>query len=97
MVLSISSSLEYRSIQVNDIPAENILAEKAQAFDTHITPLFEDLSKYENFLCQIEAALNDVESHLSDDERLGPRLCGQSFTAADIALVACCLGYISLD
>ena len=85
MILSISSSLKCRSIQVNDIPAGKVLAQKAQAFDTHIRPLFEDLTMYENFLCQIEATLDEVESHLSNDERLGPWLCGPTFTAADIS------------
>lgn len=86
LISSLSSNLRRQSIEVSDIPAGKVLAEKAEAFDKHIRPIFEDVKLYENILSQVEATLDEVESELSSDNRMGPWLCGATFTAADISL-----------
>ena len=51
--MNVSSNLKSTSDEVADIPAGKILAEKANAFDKHIKPMFEDLEKYEAFLSKV--------------------------------------------
>ena len=52
--MNVSSNLKSTSDEVADIPAGKILAEKANAFDKHIKPMFEDLEKYEAFLSKVK-------------------------------------------
>ena len=54
MILNVSSNLKHRSSELTDIDAGKILAEKAAAFDEHIRPMLEDLTKYEIFLRQVK-------------------------------------------
>ena len=53
MIMNVSSNLKSTSDEVADIPAGKILAEKANAFDKHIKPMFEDLEQYEAFLSKV--------------------------------------------
>ena len=85
MVMNVFSNLRSRSIELKEIPAGKILAEKANAFEKHIKPMLEDVTLYEAFLEQIETTLDEIETELSKDDRLGPWLCGPTYTAADIA------------
>lgn len=51
--MNVSSNLKSTSDEVADISAGKILAEKANAFDKHIKPMFDDLAKYQAFLSKV--------------------------------------------
>ena len=53
MIMNVSSNLKSTSDEVADISAGKILAEKANAFDKHIKPMFDDLAKYQAFLSKV--------------------------------------------
>ena len=55
--MTVSLNLKSVSDEVADIPAGKILAEKANAFDRHIKPMFEDLEKYEAFLSKVKSTI----------------------------------------
>ena len=60
LIVDISSNLMRRSGEVVDISAGKLLAEKAYSFDTHIRPMFEDLTLYQTLLVQVNPNVNDL-------------------------------------
>jgi len=78
-------TLAQRAVQVSDIEAGKVLAEKA-AGTAKVYPIMRELELYQALLGQVEALLDEVESELNADDHLGPWLCGPTFTAADIGL-----------
>ena len=87
MITSQPEALMKKALEHQDIPAGQVLAEKAvkvAQFSTYFT----DLSKYRQLLGQVEAILDEVENVLGSADHLGPWLCGPTFTAADISFVS---------
>ena len=85
VIYDASPNLRIRASEVTDLPAGKILAEKADAFDEKIKPIFDNLGKYLSLLERVGEILDKVEIELSKEDRLGPWLCGASYTAADVS------------
>jgi glutathione S-transferase len=76
-----------KALQHQDIPAGQILGEKAIKV-AEFSTIFTDLAKYQKVLEHVESILDEVENELGSDNHLGPWLCGPIFSAADICLVS---------
>ena len=85
VILEMPSNLRQRSNELIELPAGKILREKADSFDKQIRPVFQDIKLYHSLLAQVEVVLDEVEAELSNEDRLGPWLCGPGYTAADIS------------
>ena len=87
MISSQPEVLMKKSLEYQDIPAGQVLGEKAVKI-AQFSTYFTDLAKYQKMLDQVEAILDEVENLLSAEDHLGPWLCGPTFSAADIPFVS---------
>jgi len=85
LIAGMPESLANRALQVSDMEAGKVLAEKAAA-SSKVWPILHDLELYKALLAQVEALLDEVEGELGSADHLGPWLCGPTLTAADISL-----------
>ena len=85
VIYDASSNLRIRATEITDLPSGKILAEKADAFDKQIKPVFDNFCMYLSLLNHVGEILDKVEIELSKEDRLGPWLCGPGYTAADIS------------
>ena len=74
-------------MEMGDIDAGKILAEKAVRFDKD-WPMFQDIGRFRAMLAKVETALDEIEKELSRDGKSGSWLCGSTFTAADISVAS---------
>ena len=79
--------LRSKSVEMGDIDAGKILAEKAVRFDKD-WPMFQDIGRFRAMLAKVETALDEIEKELSRDGKSGSWLCGSTFTAADICVAS---------
>lgn len=87
MITSQPEKLRQKSEEFADHPAGRVLGEKAFRI-AEFSMVFTDLSKYQKILHQVESILDEVESELGSDNHSGPWLCGPTFSAADLCMVA---------
>ena len=85
LIYDASANLRIRADEMTDLPSGQILAEKADAFDKQIKPIFDNFCMYLSLLNHIGEILDKVEIELSKEDRFGPWLCGPSYTAADVS------------
>ena len=79
--------LRSKSVEMGDIDAGKILAEKAVRFDKD-WPMFQDIERFRAMLAKVETALDEIEKELSREGKSGSWLCGSTFTAADICVAS---------
>jgi len=85
LIYDASANLRIRADEMTDLPSGQILAEKADAFDKQIKPIFDNFCMYLSLLNHVGEILDKVEIELSKEDRLGPWLCGPGYTAADVS------------
>ena len=63
------------------------LEEEAKKFESFLE-LWANKENFLKFLKQVDNVLDKVEEELSQENRIGPWLCGPEFSAADVSLTA---------